>query len=241
MSVFRAIVFSAVLAGAVVGCMITAVQSVGTIPLIQKAETYEKTEQAHTSGATHGHSEDVAPMNATPGAAGGDHAAEWEPADGFQRTCFTLGANILTAIGFSLLLGGIFRLRPHTVSWREGMLWGLGGFVVFTAAPGLGLPPELPGMPAADLTARQVWWVFTAAATAAGICLLVFKRQPWAAALGLAIIVIPHLIGAPVATAAQTDVPAALSHSFIVAVTLTSLFFWVLLGVSTSVAVRRLS
>ena len=28
---------------------------------------------------------------------------------------------------------------------------GLGGFVVFTAAPGLGLPPELPGMPAAEL------------------------------------------------------------------------------------------
>ncbi|MGO3928174.1 CbtA family protein [Rhodopseudomonas pseudopalustris] len=238
MSVFRSIVFSAVLAGIAVGITITAVQSIGTIPLIQQAETYEK-----ALGATHGHfmSEAVALESAAPAAANSHHAAEWEPADGFQRTSFTLGANILTAIGFSLLLGGAFTLRRHSVSWRDGMIWGLGGFVVFTVAPGLGLPPELPGMPVAELAARQLWWFSTAAATAAGICLLVFKRQPWAAGLGLALIVIPHLIGAPVVAAAHTDVPAALSHRFVVAVTLTSLVFWVLLGVSTSVAVRRLS
>lgn len=238
MSVFRSIVFSAALAGIAVGSAITAVQSLGTIPLIQKAETYEKAQ-----GITHGHSvgEAVAPESAAPAAANSHHAAEWEPADGFQRTSFTLGANILTAIGFSLLLGGVFKLRRHSVSWREGMLWGLGGFVVFTAAPGLGLPPELPGMPVAELAVRQFWWVSTVAATAAGICLLVFRPEPWAAGLGLALIAIPHLIGAPVADAANTDVPAALSHSFVVAVTLTSLVFWVLLGVSTSVAVKRLS
>jgi cobalt transporter subunit CbtA len=124
--------------------------------------------------------------------------------------------------------------------WREGLLWGLGGFVVFTAAPGLGLPPELPGMPVAELTARQIWWIATAAATAAGLCLLAFRPAAWAAVLGLGLIALPHLIGAPLASESHSEVPAALSHRFIVVVTLTSLLFWSLLGVSTSIAFGRI-
>ena len=91
-------------------------------------------------------------------------------------------------------------------------MWGLAGFVVFTAAPGLGLPPELPGMPVADLTARQTWWIATAAATAGGLCLLAFRSAAWAAVLGLALIALPHLIGAPLAPESHSEVPAALSH-----------------------------
>ena len=80
-------------------------------------------------------------------------------------------ANILTAIGFALLLTGVYAIRGRQVTWREGLLWGFAGFVVFTAAPGLGLPPELPGMPVAELTARQTWWIAAAAATAGGLWL----------------------------------------------------------------------
>ena len=46
-------------------------------------------------------------------------------------------------------------------------MWGLAGFAVFTIAPGLGLPPELPGVPAAPLLSRQIWWVTAVLATAA--------------------------------------------------------------------------
>ena len=150
------------------------------------------------------------------------HDSEWEPEEGFQRNAFTVAANILTAIGFALLLTGVYAIRGRQVTWREGLLWGLAGFVVFTAAPGLGLPPELPGMPVADLTARQTWWIATAAATAGGLCLLAFRSTAWAAVLGLALIALPHLIGAPLAPESHSDVPAALSHRFIVVVTLTS-------------------
>jgi cobalt transporter subunit CbtA len=239
MSIFRSIVFSAALAGVVVGAVVTLAQSIGTVPLIQKAEVYERKADAEASQAVATPHEHAAGHDHA--AHEHDHAAEWEPADGFQRTAFTIGANILTAIGFALLLGGIFALRGHPVGWREGLLWGLGGFVVFTAAPGLGLPPELPGMPVAELTARQIWWVATAAATAAGLCLLVFRRAPWAAVVGLVLIALPHLIGAPVADEAHSEVPAALSHNFVVAVTLTSLLFWALLGISTSLALTRIS
>jgi cobalt transporter subunit CbtA len=239
MSVFRSIVFSAALAGVITGAAITGAQMVGTIPLIQKSEVYERKAEAPaavalTAAAQPAHTHDH-------GAAAHSHEAEWEPTEGLQRNAFTTGANILTAIGFALLLAGIFALRGRAVSWREGLFWGLGGFVVFTAAPGLGLPPELPGMPVADLTLRQTWWIGTACATAAGLGLLVFRKASWAAILGLGLIILPHLIGAPQAPAGHTDVPETLSHSFVVAAVLTSLLFWALLGVLTSIAFQRIS
>ena len=54
------------------------------------------------------------------------HESEWEPEEGFQRNAFTVGANILTAIGFALLLTGVYAIRGRHVTWREGLLWGLG-------------------------------------------------------------------------------------------------------------------
>jgi cobalt transporter subunit CbtA len=236
MSVFRSIVFSAALAGVICGAAITGAQMLGTIPLIQKGEVYERKADAAPPAAA-----EPAAHAHTHVAEDHHHDAEWEPADGLQRNAFTTGANILTAIGFALLLAGIFALRGRPVTWREGLFWGIGGFVVFTAAPGLGLPPELPGMPVADLTMRQTWWIATACATAAGLGLLVFRQASWAAILGLGLIILPHLIGAPQAPEAHTDVPEALSHSFVVAATLTSLLFWALLGTLTSIAFRRLS
>ena len=234
MSLFRSIVFSAAVAGLVVGTAVTVAQQFGTVPLIQKAETYEHAAQAaarNTPGTTAVHQH-----------AGHDHGmAAWEPRDGLERNSFTAAANILTATGFALVLAGIYALRGRPVSWHEGLLWGLGGFIVFTAAPGLGLPPELPGAAAAPLEARQIWWVATAAATAAGLGLLAFRRTAWAAILGLCLIASPHLIGAPKLPEVHADVSEALAHQFIVAVTLTSLLFWVLLGSLTSIAYGRFS
>ena len=237
MSVFRSIVFSAVLSGLVTGAAVTVVQQFGTVPLILKAETYEHGEpEAGTTPAVATHEHGPA------GHADHDHdAAAWKPADGWQRHAFTAAANILTGIGFALLLAGIYALRGPAVGWHEGLLWGLGGFVVFTVAPGLGLPPELPGVPAAALELRQVWWIVTSTATASGLGLILLRRSPWAAVLGFCLILSPHLIGAPQVAGAHTDVPETLSHQFVVAVTITSLLFWSLLGSLTGMAYRRLA
>lgn len=234
MSTFRSIVFSSVIAGFIVGLIVTAVQQFGTVPLILRAEVYEK-------AAEHKHEASAPQVTLVHDHADHDHGAEaWEPHDGLERNLYTAGANILTAIGFALLLCGFLAVRSgatgEPISWHEGLMWGLAGFAVFTIAPGLGLPPELPGVPAAPLLSRQIWWTIAVLATAAGLGLIVFRRSMPAAIAGVVLIMLPHLIGAPELEHVETNVPSSLSHQFVVAVTLTSLVFWSLLGSLTSAA-----
>jgi len=230
MSVFRSILFAAVVAGAVVGLAVTAVQHLGTVPLIAKAEVYERA--AEESAA-----KSLAPAQH----ADHEHSADsWEPQPGLERTAFTAVANVLTGIGFALVLCGIFALRGP-IDWYDGLLWGLAGFVIFTIAPGLGLPPTLPGVPAAELGARQLWWIATAASTAAGLGLLFFKRSPLMATIAVCLLALPHVVGAPQLEDVHTHVPQALSRQFVAAVTCTSLLFWALLGSLSSLAYRRFS
>ena len=85
-------------------------------------------------------------------AAAHEHEEEaWAPADGFERFAYTALANIVTGIGFALILVAASEFAGGIANWRQGVFWGFAGFAVFTLAPGLGLPPELPAMPAADL------------------------------------------------------------------------------------------
>ncbi len=252
MSTFRSIVFASVISGFIVGLIVTVVQQFGTVPLILKAEVFEKAAETHQHDA---------PVTAQPAAAGHDHAAHdhgdhvhgagdhdhgagaWEPRDGFERNAYTAAANILTAIGFALLLAGFFAVRSGatgaSVSWHEGLLWGLAGFAVFTLAPGLGLPPELPGVPAAPILSRQIWWLAAVLATAGGLALIAFRRSVPAAIAGVILLTLPHLIGAPELAKIETNVPSSLTHQFVTAVTVTSLVFWTLLGGLTSAVFAR--
>ena len=121
------------------------------------------------------------------------------------------------------------------------MFWGLAGFAVFTVAPGLGLAPELPGMPATELGPRQIWWIGTAAATACGLGLIVFGRSVSVAVIGVVLIAAPHVIGAPPPADVATNVPESLWHDFVVAVTVTSFLFWATLGGVTGALHQRFS
>ena len=102
------------------------------MPIILQAESYETaTEHVTTDAPT--------------------HAGAWEPENGIERTAYTLLADTLTGTGFALLLAAGITLRDGDVTWREGLFWGLAGFATFTIAPGIGLPPEIPGTAAAPL------------------------------------------------------------------------------------------
>ena len=241
MSIFRSIVFSAALSGLVVGAAVTGIQHLGTVPLILKGEVYEDEAKAAEVKSAEAKAAEVkaaelktaelkpAETPSAPSTAHEHAEAAWEPHEGLERNAYTAVANILTAIGFALLLGGFFALRGKPVTAREGLFWGLAGFTVFTLAPGLGLPPELPGIPSAPVEQRQLWWIATAAATGAGLYLLIFQRAAWAGILAIALIAVPHVVGAPQLAEMHTNVPEALSRQFVAAVTVTSLIFWALL------------
>ena len=227
MDYFRNIILLAAIAGVIAGLGMTVAQQLTTVPLILKAEVYEQGAEAPA------HSHDAAaPAHSHGEAAAGAEAEEegWAPSDGFERTAFSVAANIVTGIGFALLLVAASELFGGITNWRQGVFWGLAGFVVFTLAPGLGLPPELPAMPAAELGPRQLWWVATVLCAAIALGLLFYQRSAIAVVAAIALLVAPHMIGAPQPASYETAIPEGLHHSFVVAVVLTTLIFWVLLG-----------
>jgi cobalt transporter subunit CbtA len=222
MDFFRTMVVVAAAAGLIAGLGMTVAQQLTTVPLILKAEVYEQAEDAKAA-SQHEHG------NAT-AAHEHEHGEGWAPADGFERTAFTLAANVVTGIGFALLLIAVSELAGGIIGWRQGVMWGLAAFAVFTLAPGLGLPPELPAMPTAELGPRQLWWLGTVAASASGLALIVYGRSVLAIVGGVALLVAPHIIGAPQPGSYESPIPEGLHHSFVVAVVMTTLVFWVLLG-----------
>ncbi|MGE0499815.1 MAG: CbtA family protein [Rhizobiaceae bacterium] len=223
MTLFRNVFFVAALSGLFAGVLLAAIQTFTTVPLILQAETYEN------AGADAGH-DHAAPAEGEE-AAPHDHGDEaWAPEDGFERFIWNVFANVVSAIGFGLVLVAASEFFGGVNGWRQGLFWGFAGFAVFTLAPGLGLPPELPTMPAADLFARQFWWIGTVVATAAGLALVAFRREPLPALLGVALLLLPHVIGAPQPESHDSPIPADLHHQFVVIVTLTNLVFWVALG-----------
>ena len=232
MQSLRAILFTSVLVGLIVGPAISAVQLAGTTPLILKAEVYE------TAGeqAAPAHSHDA-------GAAAHDHGHDeeaWAPEDGFERNAYTMAANTLTAIGYALVLTGLMALSGRPATWRSGLIWGIAGFACVMLAPTLGLPPELPGTPAGPLADRQLWWLATVIATGAGLGLIAFNGKPLAAILCVVLIATPHLTGAPLASEGESALaPEALRHQFVVAAVVTSFVFWMLLGSLSGAVLRR--
>jgi cobalt transporter subunit CbtA len=221
MAIFRRLVFAALCAGLLSGGFATMAHQIATVPLILEAETYEKS-AAHASAAAH------------------EHPSTWEPANGVERTAYTLLADILTGVGFALLVGAGLTLRGGEVGWRQGLLWGLAGFATFTVAPSLGLPPQLPGSEAAPLFDRQLWWLGTTAATGCALALIAFTARARWTILAAVLIVLPHLYGAPEPPGQMAAAPAAFAHHFIIAATVVNFLFWLILGASTGYFHERL-
>jgi cobalt transporter subunit CbtA len=166
--------------------------------------------------------------------AGHAHAA----ASGIERTLYSVLFTCLGACGFALLLAGCYALRG-AVNWRTGLLWGLAGFASFSLAPALGLPPELPGVHAADLVARQAWWIATAVATATGLACVVLPKSIPLKLLGVVLVALPHLIGAPQPVHADSELPADVVRAFAIGSLAVSAVMWLILATLTPALMRR--
>lgn len=222
------VLLAALLAGIAAGLVMAVIQHVRLTPLILEAETYE---------AAGGHSHDT-------GAAAGateehQHGEGWMPADGWQRTLSTTVTAMMTGAAFALVLAGISLLTNLKITRQNGFVWGLAGFLAVTLAPAAGLPPELPGMQAADLASRQIWWVGTILATGLGIYLLATRKEVAAQVVAVLIIATPHLVGAPVPVGHDSPVPAHLAASFAANAIAAGAVMWALIGIFLGFAIPR--
>lgn len=217
LAVFKRMIAAAASAGVLGGLLLTALQQVQVTPALLQAEVYEKATAA------------ALPSGHAARAIGHDDEAG-QPGNGLERVLLSAVSNVVLAVGFALLLGATMFLRGGTFGWRSGLLWGLAGYAVFFVAPSLGLPPEVPGTESAPVTDRQIWWLMTALATAAGLSFLVFARTWATRLLGVILLGVPHLVGAPQAQFHSSTAPAELVESFIFATVLTNLVFWLSLG-----------
>ncbi len=216
-------VLAALVAGLLSGAVLLALQVWRLSPLIAAAEVYEKSTEASSATPC---KESMPGMKMC--ADGG--ATEWEPAPGLARIGFTGVASLLAGGGFAAILAGLSLLINVPITRANGWIWGLCGFFAVHLATSFGLPPELPGMPAADLAARQIWWVATIFATAAAIYCFAVRHENWAKALGVALLLAPHLIGSPQAPHTETTVPPALAAEFAANALVAATIFWLVMG-----------
>jgi cobalt transporter subunit CbtA len=218
---FRALFFAALIAGVAAGAVSSVVQAGKMWPLIAAAEVLEAGAPLHHD---HGAAEPV-----------------WSP-EGPLRPALTILFNIIAGVGFGLILNALTRLwtlrsgRPFNAA--DGVLWGAAGFAAFSLAPAFGLPPELPGMVGGELIERQIWWIATGCCTAGGIALLLCLTGAWRG-VGIALIVLPHVIGAP-HTDGHGTIPGEMAATFAAASLGASAVFWVVLGSVSGWAQQRL-
>ena len=235
--IFRRIVLSALFAGVLSGFLLSAIQQFGVLPVIESAEIFEA---GGAPAASHDHAHNHAPDQVP------DHAD-----DGAEHQRWTIVANILTAIGFALLLIPAMSIWEHLkqkplANPRNGLLWGAVAYLCIFVLPAIGLPPEIPGAAVAELGKRQQWWLLTVACGIGGLSGVAFLRSPlrWAAVL---LIGVPFLIGAPhLSTGAfdgfRPEIAAqmeTLAHRYVWITALTNAVYWLTLGALAGWVVAR--
>ena len=212
---FSRILVSGLFAGFAAGLIAAALQLVFLQPVLLHAELYETGKLTHF-GATQAAGAAAVPAGLDP-----------------MRDGLSVLFSALIYCGYALILVAAMALaaeRGVRISVRQGLLWGLAGFLAVHFAPAVGLPPELPGSAAADVALRQIWWFGTVGATAAGLALIAFGRGwiAWGAAALL--IVAPHIVGAPHADGFAGPVPPELAGLFAGRALGVGLVAWALLG-----------
>ena len=155
------------------------------------------------------------------------------PAFNLQRDGLSILFSALVYTGYALMLVAAMAFaseQGHTTTPRQGIMWGIAGFITVHFAPAIGLSPELPGFSAADVSPRQVWWFSTVAVTGIGLWLLAFGTswRAWGGAIVL--LAAPHFIGAPEPQMFRGNTPPELAGLFATRALGVGLAVWACLG-----------
>lgn len=208
------IVVSALFAGAVTGLLAGLLQFVFIQPVLLHAELYESGTLVHFGAAS-------APADAE------------LPGFDLMRDSLNFLFSMLTYTGYALLMVAAISVAEEygpRVDARQGIIWGIAGYVVFHLAPAFSLPPEVPGVAAVDVGARQIWWFATAGATALALALIAFGRSWMTWGIAVILLLAPHVIGAPEPEQLIGPVPPEIAALFAARALGLGLAAWVMLG-----------
>ncbi len=195
---FKNLVTSALIAGFVAGLIAAALQISMLVPVLLEAELYETGVLRHFGAETR-------------------EQHNFEIAHDWARNGFTILAMVAIYIGFALMMVAALAFAESkgvVVTARRGILWGLGGFAAIQLFPSIGLAPELPGMLAAEVIPRQIWWASTVIATIIGLSAIVFGKNWTHWGIGLVVLAVPHIVGAPHPAIFGGTVPPELAAEF---------------------------
>lgn len=238
---------SALFAGCAAGLLAALLHFAFVQNVLLLAEEYESGALVHFQGAqpaegSHEHVSATEEPAAAPAEEGHTHAAGTAahehpaPSGGesqVKRNALTVLFMVLVYVSYGLMLVAGFALAANfgiQVNTRDGILWGIAGFVAFQLAPAMGLAPELPGTVAADLGERQVWWWSTVIATGVGLALLAYGRTLVTAVIAGALLAAPHVIGAPEIDGYFGVAPPEVAAMFSARVLGAALATWAILG-----------
>ncbi len=218
-NMFQKIVTSALIAGFGAGLLAAVLQFAFVQPVLLHAELFEGGDLVHFGSSV---------TLAQP-----DIAGDFD----LVRNGLSIAFSALIYVGYALFLITTMiaaQERGHDLSVKAGLVWGVAGFGAVQMAPAFGLPPELPGMAAADVTDRQIWWFATVAATGIALWLIAFGKNwtMWGAAVIL--LAAPHIIGAPVPSTFTGPAPPELGAEFAARALGTGLVAWMTLGALTA-------
>jgi len=211
---FRNLVLSAFFIAIVVGGIFSAYQAIFITPIIVSSEIYEVAEPMTNHAETEA----------------------WAPEDGLERHSWSFATNFLLCFAYALILMSVMTTKP-SINAVKGLAWGGAAYITIFAAPAVGLLPEIPGMEAAYLEGRQAWWIFTVIVTALS-CWLIAFHSVVNKTIGIVLILIPHLLGAPQPEThgfVNTDPQAIealnqLWHQFIIHTSIANALLWLLIG-----------
>ena len=229
MSILHQLFWPGLIAGVLAGLVLSMIQEISVIPLIHKAETYEEGYINDQQGNTGSVNTDT------------DHQSgeAWTQDDGLKRRINTYVLNSILGIGYGLLISvalALYRKKSisSVINWKTGLVWGLAGYVVFQLAPAAGLLPQLPGAISADIEYRTLWWIMCVILTALGLGLALLTKMIPLRALGIIVFFLPHIIGAPQPEYPGGIAPQELADSFVTASLISSLVFWIIMGILTA-------
>lgn len=211
---FQKILTSALFAGFCAGLLAALLQFMFVQPVLLHAELYEGGDLVHFGAEA---------VSAHPELPGID----------LMRDGLSVLFTALIYVAYAMVLIGAMAMSPGggaEITARTGIIWGIAGFVAFHFAPAASLPPEVPGVAAADVAMRQIWWCGTVAATGIGLWLIAFGTSVVAWIAAIVLLLAPHVIGAPHPHEFAGTVPPEIAALFASRALGVGLAAWALLG-----------